>query len=250
MKKSSSLVSLIALAASAAAFAAALALPSVALADLAFNAGAVTEYRYRGISQSRLKPAVQGGVDFDANGFYVGFWGSSIKWIKDIGGNAPAELDFYGGYKGDIVKDSLTYDVGVLTYQYPRHKLATSPNTTEIYGALTYGPATLKYSHSVSNLFGFADSKNSGYLDLSASFEVGPVTLAPHLGYQKVAHNGSFSYTDYSLIVSKEVLKGLTVSGGVVGADTKKIAGAPAYASPAGKDLGKAAAVAGIKVVF
>ena len=247
MKKISSLA---ALAVSAAVFAGAMALPSVALADLAFNVGGVTDYRYRGISQSRLKPAVQGGVDFDANGFYIGFWGSSIKWIKDAGGDAPAELDFYGGYKGDIVKDSLTYDVGVLTYQYPQHKLGVSPVTNEIYGALTYGPATLKYSHSVSNLFGFSNSKNSGYVDLSAGFEVAGLTLTPHLGYQKVSHNASFSYTDYSLTVSKEVIKGLTVSGAVIGADTKKIAGTPAYVSPAGKDLGKAGAVLGVKYAF
>lgn len=233
-------------AASLAAFAAALSLPTVALADLSFNVGGVTDYRYRGISQSRLKPAVQGGIDFDANGFYVGFWGSSIKWIKDGGGDAPAELDFYGGYKGDIIKDSLSYDVGVLTYQYPSNKLNPKAETTEIYGAFTYGPATLKYSHSLTNLFGFVDSKNSSYVEASASFEVGPVTLSPHLGYQKVAKNGDFSYTDYSLIVSKEVVKGLTVSGGVVGADTKF-----PFTSPAnGKDLGKAGAVLGVKYNF
>jgi uncharacterized protein (TIGR02001 family) len=243
-------VSLVAVAASSAAFITALALPSVALADLAFNVGAVSDYRYRGISQSRLKPAVQGGIDFDANGFYVGFWGSSIKWIKDAGGDAPAELDFYGGYKGDIVKDSLSYDVGVLTYQYPSNKLNPKAETTEIYGALTFGPATAKYSHSVSNLFGFADSKGSGYFDLSATFEVAGLSLVPHLGYQKVAKNGNFSYTDYSITVSKEVVKGLTLSGAVIGADTKKIAGTPAYVSPAGKDLGKAGAVVGIKYAF
>ena len=31
---------------------------------LSFNVGAVTDYRYRGISQSRLHPALQGGADF------------------------------------------------------------------------------------------------------------------------------------------------------------------------------------------
>ncbi|MBL8341154.1 MAG: hypothetical protein JNL30_06755 [Rubrivivax sp.] len=249
MKKT---LSLTALAASAAAFVTAAALPSVALADLAFNAGAVSDYRYRGISQSRLKPAVQGGVDWSAGPYYVGAWASTIKWIDDANpaSSNKVEIDLYGGYKGEIAKD-LSYDVGMLAYQYPGHKLATSPNTTEIYGALTYGPATLKVSHGLTNLFGFADSKNSSYVDLSASFEVGPVTLAPHLGYQKVAGNGDFSYTDYSLIASKEVLKGLTVSGGVVGADTKSIAGTKAYASPAnGKDLGKAGAVVGLKVTF
>ena len=63
--------------------------------------GVVTDYRYRGISQSRLKPALQGGVDFaHKSGFYLGTWASTIKWIKDAGGDAPVELDLYGGYKG------------------------------------------------------------------------------------------------------------------------------------------------------
>jgi uncharacterized protein (TIGR02001 family) len=162
------------------------ALPAVSHADLAFNIGAFSDYRYRGISQSRLKPAVQGGIDYSNGGFYLGTWASSIKWIKDIpgGGNANAEIDLYGGYKGDIVKDSLSYDVGVLTYQYPSNKLSPKAETYEIYGALTFGPATIKYSHSTSNLFGFADSKNSGYLDASASFELAAgLTLAPHVGY-------------------------------------------------------------------
>jgi uncharacterized protein (TIGR02001 family) len=226
--------------------------PLVARADdgLSFNAGAVSDYRYRGISQTHLKPALQAGADYTKGPFYVGTWASTIKWIKDAGGDANVELDVYGGYKGEIVKD-LGYDVGVLTYVYPKNKLATSANTTEVYGAVSFGPATLKYSHSLTNLFGFVDSKNSGYLDLSASFEVGPVLVAPHLGYQKVAKNGDYSYTDYSLTVSKEVVKGLTLSGAVVGADTKKIAGTPAYYyAPKDKDLGKAGLVVGAKYAF
>ena len=48
---------------------------------LSFNVGAVTDYRYRGISQSRLDPALQGGADFaHKSGFYVGTWASTIKW--------------------------------------------------------------------------------------------------------------------------------------------------------------------------
>ena len=225
------------------------ALPTVSYAQLTFNAGVFSDYRYRGISQTRLKPAVQAGADYAVGSFYVGAWASSIKWIKDAGGDANAEIDLYGGYKGDIVKDSLSYDVGVLTYQYPSNKLATKAETTEIYGALTFGPATLKYSHSVSNLFGFADSKSSGYVDLSATFEVAGLSLVPHVGYQKVANNGSYSYTDYSLTVSKD-FSGLVLSAAAVGTDTKKVGGGPAYVSPKGKDLGKAALVVGVKYNF
>ena len=139
----------------------------------------------------------------------------------------------------------------MLTYQYPSNKLNPKAETTEVYGALTFGPGTLKYSHSVTNLFGFADSKNSGYVDLSGTFEVAGLSLTPHLGYQRVSHNSSVSYTDYAFTVSKEVVKGLTLSGAVIGADTKKTAaGTPVYASPAGKDLGKAALVVGVKYAF
>ena len=171
----------------------------------AFNVGAVTDYRYRGISQSRLLPAAQGGVDFShKSGFYLGAWASTIRWLKDIpGGDGPLELDLYGGYKGEMAK-GVTYDVGLLRYQYPKENFAVSVNTTELYGAVTYGPVTGKYSHSLTNLFGFGASKGSGYFDVSATFDVGGVSVVPHIGYQKVAGaaNSPLSSTDYSVTVS------------------------------------------------
>jgi uncharacterized protein (TIGR02001 family) len=226
--------------------------PQLAHADLSFNIGAVSDYRYRGISQSRLKPAVQGGLDWShGSGVYLGLWASSIKWIEDAGGKADYELDLYGGWKGEVAK-GLTLDVGLLAYQYPGHKAAVSPNTTEVYGALSFGPATVKYSHSTTNLFGFSNSKNSSYLDLSATFApMDGLTLTPHLGYQKVAKNGDFSYTDYSLTAAYEIAKGLTISGALVGTSTKSIGGTKAYASPKnGKDLGKGGVVLGVKYTF
>ncbi len=222
-------------------------LPTLALADVSFNIGATSDYRYRGISQTRLKPAVQAGVDYSMGNFYLGAWASSIKWIKDGGGDASVEIDLYGGYKGEITKD-LSYDVGLLTYQYPSNKLSPSANTTEIYGALTYGPATLKYSHSLTNTFAATDSKNSYYLDLSASFEAGGVSIVPHVGYQKYTGplSADATYTDYSLTASKD-FSGVVVSVAVVGTDASK----SFYGSPAnGKFLGKDGVVLGLKYNF
>jgi uncharacterized protein (TIGR02001 family) len=250
---------LIALAAVLAATAGTL-LPSAAQAQLAFNVGAVTDYRYRGISQSRLKPAIQGGIDYTAGGFYVGTWASSIKWIEDLGtiaaadvGNTSVEIDVYGGYKGAISKE-LSYDVGLLTYIYPGNKVGRlSPffknaDTTEIYGALTYGPATLKYSHALTNVFGNPDSKNSYYLDLSATFDVAGFAVTPHIGYQKVKgpYDPVASYTDYAVTVSKEVLKGLTLSLSLIGTDADKTW----YITPSDKFLGKTTGVLGVKYAF
>jgi uncharacterized protein (TIGR02001 family) len=239
----------------AAAIASLSAFPSVTFAQdnpLSFNVGLFSDYRYRGISQTRQRAALQAGVDYALPaGFYVGAWGSNVQWIKDGGGDASAEIDFYGGWKGDV-GNGITLDVGLLAYQYPGHKLAVSPNTNEIYGAASFGPATLKYSHSVTNLFGFADSKNSGYLDLTATFDVMGFSVAPHVGMQRVAGtgNGDFSYTDYALTVSKDV-SGFVFSAAIVGTDTKTIAGLPAYTNPVNlKNMGRSGLVVGVKKTF
>jgi len=224
------------------------AVPAVSHADVAFNVGVFSDYRFRGISQSRVKPAVQGGVDYTNGPVYLGLWASSIKWIGDLGGDADVEIDLYGGIKGDL-GGGFGYDVGVLTYQYPSNKLSPSANTTELYGAVTYGPGTLKYSHAVTNTFANPDSKNSYYLDLSASFDLGGgLMLVPHLGYQKI--NGPFSgvgsYTDYALTLSKD-FSGLVVSAALVGTDADK----SFYSSPVnGKELGKSGVVVGLKYNF
>lgn len=213
---------------------------------LAYNVGVVTDYRYRGISQSRLDPALQGGIDFaHRSGLYLGTWASTIKWIKDAGGNSDVEWDIYGGYKGTA--GPVGYDVGVLRYQYVDNNLNPDANTTEVYAAGTVGPVTVKYSDSVTNLFGFANSKNSGYLDVSASFDLGNgYSVVPHVGHQEVRNNSVFSYTDYSLTLGKDFGNGFSVSAAAVGTNASKTA----YVTPSGKFTGRNALVLGAKYTF
>ncbi len=215
---------------------------------LSYNAGVVTDYRYRGISQTRLKPALQGGIDFaHSSGVYVGTWLSTIEWIKDAGGDSSVEWDIYGGYKGKV--GGMDYDVGVLTYQYAGNKLNPNANTTEVYAALTSGIVTAKYSHSTSNLFGFAASTSSGYAELAAAIDLGDgMTLTPHIGYQNVkgSGNGKYSYTDMSVTLAKDLGNGIALSAALIATD----APASAYASPSGKGLGKAGVVLGAKYSF
>lgn len=213
---------------------------------LAFNVGAVTEYRYRGISQSRFDPALQGGIDFaHKSGFYVGTWASTVRFLKDAGGDGQAEVDLYGGYKNTF--NGIGYDVGLLRYQYPRAHVPVNPNTNEIYGALTYSVATLKYSRTTTNLFGIADSKNSGYLDLSATFDLGNgFSLVPHVGHQRVDNNGFYSYTDYSLTVGKDFGNGFSAQLAAIGTNADRAA----YVAPNGRFLGRSQLVAGVKYAF
>jgi uncharacterized protein (TIGR02001 family) len=173
------------------------------------NMSFVSEYRYRGIAQTSGRPALQGGFDLaHTNGMYVGTWASNVNWLSDtkVASNS-LEWDLYGGYKGSV--GDISYDVGGLYYYYPGNypNGFTSPNTLEVYGALTWKQVVAKYSHSLTDLFGFQDSKGSGYLDLSSTLELGGgLNLAVHLGYATIPGSGAAnrsrsdcSYADWKL---------------------------------------------------
>ncbi|MBZ0104689.1 MAG: TorF family putative porin [Sulfuricella denitrificans] len=204
---------------------------AAAASPISANVMLASEYVYRGISQTREKLALQGGFDYaHSSGLYVGTWGSNINWLQDAGASSSLELDIYGGYKGKI-NDDFSYDVGYLRYEYPGSYPAgfVSPNTDELYVSGSYKMFTLKYSHSLSNLFGFANSKNSNYIDASANFDLGNgFGLGLHAGHQKVSNNSDYSYTDYKIGLTKDFGGGLSVSGAYI--DTNAKEGAYVYA--------------------
>jgi uncharacterized protein (TIGR02001 family) len=206
------------------------------------NISLVTDYRYRGISQTRLKPALQGTVDFaHKSGIYLGAFATNIKWIKDAGGKGNSEVDLYGGYKGSIVGD-LGFDVGLLQYVYAKNNLTPSANTLEGYGGLTYKQFTLKYYRSFTNLFGVANSKGSGYIDAGATFDLGDGWgVNAHVGHQSVRNNSAGNYTDYKIGATKEIA-GFVLGAAVVGSDIDvfvkgKNLGKPGLVLSAGKNF-------------
>jgi uncharacterized protein (TIGR02001 family) len=212
--------------------------------ETSFNAAIVSDYRYRGISQTRLKPALQGGFDYVNNpsGVYAGIWLSTIKWTRDAGGDGGAEVDIYAGKRGQVT-EAVSYDVGVLTYVYPSNDLKNvrgfaNADTTEIYGQLGFGPAYIKYSQAVTNLFGFVDSKNSGYVDIGANIAAAEgLTVNLHAGRQTVKHNDASTYADWKIGATKD-FGVVTGALAVIGTNASETA----YASPAnGKFLGKTA---------
>jgi uncharacterized protein (TIGR02001 family) len=219
MKKSFSLVSLALVSvASSGAFAAEEAKSPHTITG---NVGLYSQYVFRGLTQTNAKPALQGGFDYaHSNGFYAGNWNSNVSWISDTAQtfgagptSASLESDFYGGYKGSVAED-FAYDVGVLRYQYwgTYPSGFTKPDTTEIYGSVGYKWATVKYSYSVGDTFGIADSKGSDYIELNASVPAGKWTIAAHVGKQrfKVASTDG-DYVDYKLGGTYDIGDGYTL---------------------------------------
>ena len=170
------------------------------------NVGLVSDYAYRGSSQTDERPALQGGFDYaHDSGLYAGVWGSNVSWLSDSNPNVhnSLELDIYGGYKGTI--GAIGYDVGLLQYYYPGSypKGFNSPDTLEGYIGLSWEFLSFKYSYAFTDLFGYDKSDGSQYYDLGAAVDVGGgFTLAAHVGYSDI--KGQDDYTDWKLGVTKE----------------------------------------------
>lgn len=179
-----------------------------------------SDYIFRGISQNNQEPALQAGVEYAADsGFYVGTWGSNVSWLSDTvvpddDISNSLELDFYGGYRGKF-NDTVGFDVGALYYWYPGDYPSgfNSPDTGEIYFGITAGVFAAKYFYSVTDLFGYADSDGSGYLDASVNWEFVPTwTLNAHAGKQWIENNEDFEYTDWKLGVTKSFDGGFAIA--------------------------------------
>jgi uncharacterized protein (TIGR02001 family) len=191
--------------------AAALAVPTLAAAQaaapspVAGNISLVSDYRFRGLTQTFEEPALQGGFDYaHSSGFYVGNWNSSIA--DTFFGGSPLEMDFYAGYKptfGDI-----GLDLGILYYYYPG---SDAPgigkiDNTELYAGATWKWLSAKYFHAVSDFFGIDDTKGSNYIDLTANVPFGAGWgLVGHIGHQKVKNNSDADYTDYKIGITKDI---------------------------------------------
>lgn len=229
--------------------------------EVTYNVGVVSQYRYRGLAQSKGLPALQGGVDYaSANGAYLGAWASTIKWIKDtsVAGTSSysgnTELDLYGGYKFKAA--NLDLDVGALRYQYIGNTLGNdgtwkNANTNEVYAAATAGQYTFKWSYALSPLFGTPNTKGSDYFDLTANFDMGSgITLTPHVGKAKiqgyVVGTTVTSYNDLSLTAAKDLGDGLSASAGYILTNAKSAG----FNSGSSYATGKNAFVIGLKQSF
>src|SRR5688572_5620889 len=198
------------------------------------NISLVSDYRFRGLSQTFEEPALQGGFDYaHSSGIYLGNWNSSIS--DTLYGGSPLEMDFYAGYKptfGDI-----TGDVGILYYYYPG---SNAPgigkiDNTEIYVGAAWKWLSAKYFHAVSDFFGAPDTDGSNYIDLTASFTFGSGWgLTGHVGRQKVKNVSAADYTDYKIGITKDI------RGWVLGAafvDTDAEDSAYTFTSGGGKTM-------------
>jgi len=214
------------------------------------SVGLVSDYRFRGVSQSDEGVAVQGGFTINhESGFYAGTWASNLAGWGTFGG-PNLELDIFTGYTKTF--DDTTIDVGVTWYMYPNG--ADETDFFEGYAKLkgTAGPATLTaavYYAPKQNALGnfsntpFSRGQNEDNLylagDVSFAIPDTPVSINGHIGYSEgnpgLGPNGTSvsptgEYWDWSIGASVNVYGPLTL--GVAYVDTDITPTESAYLQP------------------
>ncbi len=222
------------------------------------NMAIVSDYRFRGISQTfgegffTVGPAIQGGIDYShSSGIYLGNWNSNVSGNQYPNGSS-IEMDFYGGWKhawGDF-----GLDVGAIYYAYPGGTklpgLDSSGNTTfttvknfEAYVGGSWKWFSAKYYYSFTDYFGLSqdvvttlcnpgrsctplapngDTDGTQYLTGAFNFEIMPkLTLTATAGYTWVAHYGSLDYFDYKVGLTYD-LAGWLLGASIIGTDANK----------------------------
>jgi uncharacterized protein (TIGR02001 family) len=168
----------------------------------------VSDYRFRGISQTDKRFAVQGTFTVASkSGLYATVWGSSID--DYVFNGADQEIDLSAGYKKTF--GGATVDVGVLYYYYPGSGGITS-DFFEPYGSVSYtkGPVTGKISAAYAPkqaalrvVTGITEKQDNLYVagDLSGGIPNTPVSLSAHIGHNFGPSYLSIGkeYTDYSI---------------------------------------------------
>jgi uncharacterized protein (TIGR02001 family) len=218
------------------------------------NMAIVSDYRFRGISQTfgegffTVGPAIQGGIDYShSSGFYLGNWNSNVSGNQYPNGSG-IEMDFYGGYKhawGDF-----GLDVGTIYYAYPGGTKFVTPNgdtdvnNWEVYVGGSWKWFSAKYFYSLTDYFGLSqnvvttlcnpansgctplgpngDTKGSSYLMGAFNYEVMPkLTFTATAGYTWVAHYNKLDYFDYKVGLTYD-LSGWLLGASIIGTDADK----------------------------
>lgn len=165
---------------------------------ISWEVGAVSDYLFRGASQTDENPTGQAGITWTSPvGVYVGGWASGV----DFGDDSPDfEVDYFVGYSWDV-NDSVNLDVLLNRYTYPgASELAYNELITTATYAETY-KLSVGYSNDVWNT-----STDGWYYALGGEWALpNDFSIAANVGRSTFDSAVAEDYTDWNVSVGKDI---------------------------------------------
>lgn len=184
----------------------------LASADVSVTGTLISDYMFRGVSQTDSSPAIQASLDYEhESGFFAGAWATNI----DFGDDGDVEIDYYAGYFGEI-NESVSYDVSYTYYTYLGYSSAEDYNYGEVILNGYIDAFTLTFGHA----FDYANSDDSAqYVGVAYDIELpSEYALTLQAGYTSGDAFEDYEYVDYSATVAK-TFSGFDVSAAIVNTD-------------------------------
>jgi uncharacterized protein (TIGR02001 family) len=153
-----------------------LAISGVSQAQFSSTWTVVSDYDFRGVTQSAKDPALQGSADyaFGDSGFSIGAWASNVDWGVD----EDVEVDLYANYAKSI-NDTFTFTAGATWYDYPFGD--DLDGYAEIYAGFNAGNFNAKQWYAWDN---YALGQNAMYTEGNYTQPIGEkFSLGFHVGY-------------------------------------------------------------------
>lgn len=234
------------------------------------NVAIATDYVFRGVSETRENPAIQGGFDasyaFGPIDVFAGVWASNVDFGDEVeeetdadfdsddegeeeaegdlesddeiealaevdlnaddetqidsnsnnSNGAQAELDFYGGFSGNLPFGSgLAWDAGVVYYVFPGASSSLNYDFLEGFIGLGYTFFGLALTPEVATKVSYSPDYSGAtgqaiYAEGSAGFSLPyDAKFGLYIGYQTIEDNDFFGLPDYlnwRVTLSKEIL--------------------------------------------
>lgn len=155
---------------------------NTAAAEVSFNAGVMSQYIFRGVTQ-RDSASINGGIDYEhKSGLYAGLWaaqvGTEVNPTGHFGGPSSSsmgwEYDIYGGYKTSF--GDLGLGAGFTSYQYTNKITSSKAGFDTQYNELnfeaSYGPFTATVNPGYREANPGSGSKDAKYLFTSVKAEL------------------------------------------------------------------------------
>lgn len=207
----------------------------VVAGEVSGNVAIVSNYYFRGLTQTGNDPGLQGAVTYAADsGFYIGTSAESISWLEDAAdayapgrsASASLEWDGFAGFKGNFGDSPVTFDTGVVYYGYPADLPSgmRNPGTAEAFFGVGFGVMHAKLNYALTDFFATPagdDSQGSTALEVGAAFALAPTWDASvTVGHQWLAGAPSDAdWTWWSAGVSKGFAHGFSLGAMYVDSD-------------------------------
>jgi uncharacterized protein (TIGR02001 family) len=189
-----------------------LAAPLAQAAEWSVTPAVVSDYDFRGITQTALDPAFQIGATVTGESGFYGFgWASNLD--DDSYPGADLEFDLGFGFAGGDAEASVGYDIGLVYYGYPGEsdfdyiELYAGISKNWFSGKIWYSPsfggdAGEAFAQSVSG----SDETSAFYVEGNGTFPLPQdFGLTVHLGYSEGDYwdNTADAYFDFAVGLTK-----------------------------------------------